>query len=199
MSGEREDGGGAAQSPTLTRRSLLALAGGAGLLGAVGTARCTAIDRGPVEKLPADRIVFGVSAAPGFAPPLFWALQAPSVLVYGSGRVVRIADTGGLRGAPSRYVESHVDPLLVARFAADAERRHALEGDFGDPQVTDLGSTQAARVGVRAARDVRRVHRVVGASPPATPAERHQRRLRLGGRRRRTVRAHAGGRARTAR
>ena len=137
MSGEREGDGA-----TLTRRSLLALAGGAGLLGAVGTAGCTAIDRGPVEKLPADRIVFGVSAAPGFAPPLFWALQAPSVLVYGSGRVVRIADTGGLRGIPSRYVEAQVDPLLVARFAADAERRHALEGDFGDPQVTDLGSTQ---------------------------------------------------------
>lgn len=137
MSGEREGDGA-----TLTRRSLLALAGGAGLLGAVGTAGCTAIDRGPVETLPADRIVFGVSAAPGFAPPLFWALQAPSVLVYGSGRVVRIADTGGLRGTPSRYVEAHVDPSLVARFAADAERRHALEGDFGDPQVTDLGSTQ---------------------------------------------------------
>ena len=102
MSGGRESDGGVAQSPTLTRRSLLALVGGAGLLGAVGTAGCTAIDRGPVEVLPADRIVFGVSAAPGFAPPLFWALQAPSVLVYGSGLVVRIEDAAARSEIPRR-------------------------------------------------------------------------------------------------
>jgi hypothetical protein len=142
MSGGREGDGDLARSPALTRRSLLGLVGGAGLLGVVGAAGCTTIDSGPVEPLPADRIVFGVSAGPGFAPPLLWALQAPSLLVYGSGLVVRVEDSGGVRGTPSSYVEAHVDPLQVARFAADAERSQALSGDFGDPQVTDLGSTQ---------------------------------------------------------
>jgi len=166
-------------SPTLTRRSLLGLVGGAGLLGAVGTAGCTAIDLGPVEVLPADRIVFGVSAAPGFAPALFWALQAPSVLVYGSGLVVRIEDSGGERDIPSRYVEAHVDPSLVARFAADAERHQARAGDFGVPQVTDLGSTRVWLHGSRAEQGVS-VYALAEEFDEYTSwfARRHRRRLR---------------------
>ena len=179
MSGGCESDGGVAQSPTLTRRSLLGLVGGAGLLGAVGTAGCTAIDLGPVEVLPADRIVFGVSAAPGFAPALFWALQAPSVLVYGSGLVVRIEDSGGERDIPSRYVQAHVDPSLVARFAADAERRQARAGDFGDPQVTDLGSTRVWLHGSRAEQGVS-VYALAEEFDEYTSwfARRHRRRLR---------------------
>ena len=38
-------------------------------------------------------------------------------------------------------MQAQVDQSLVARFAADAERGRALTGDFGDPQVTDLGRT----------------------------------------------------------
>ena len=95
-----------------------------------------------IVPLPADRMVFGVSGAPGFAPPIFWALQSPAILVYGSGLVLRAEDRVDLRGVPSRYVEARIDPLRVARFAADAERSDALAGDLGTPQVTDLGSTR---------------------------------------------------------
>jgi hypothetical protein len=132
----------ATQPPALTRRSLLARVGGAGLVAAVGAAGCTAIDPGPIDVLPADRVVFGVSPAPGYAPPIIWALQAPSILVYASGLVVRTDVAEGERDVPSRYLEARVDPLLVAGFAADAERGRALAGDFGDPQVTDLGRTR---------------------------------------------------------
>jgi hypothetical protein len=157
----------------------LALVGGAGLLGVVATAGCSASDRGRVDPLPADRVVFAVSVAPGFAPPLFWALQAPSVLVYGSGLVVRVEDSAGVRGTASSYVEAYVDPLRVARFAAEAERSRALSGDFGDPRVTDLGST---RVWLHGSRGEQRVS--VYALPEmfdtytSWPARRRRRRLR---------------------
>ena len=128
---------------------MLTLAAGVGLVGVVGAAGCGSFAPDPVDPLPADRIVFGVSgAAHGFAPPLFWALQAPTILVYGSGLVLRAEDAVAVRGTPSRYVEAQVDPLLVARFVADAERSHSLAGPFGNPEVTDLGSTRVWLHGV---------------------------------------------------
>lgn len=132
----------------LTRRACLSLAAGTGALAAVaGLAGCglpPTGDPGSPRPLPAERAVFGVSGGgSGFSPAIFSALQAPSLLVYGSGLVLRAdADGGGpLRAVPSRYVQAQVDPQRVARFVADVERRQVLQADLGSPQVTDLGST----------------------------------------------------------
>lgn len=127
----------------LTRRAWLGLAAGAGVLAAGGLAGCGAGgDSDPVDPLPADRLVFGVSGGgSGFSPPIFAALQSPYLVVYGSGLVLR-ADDGPLRAVPSRYVRAQVDPVRVARFVADVERSQVLQGDLGSPQVTDLGSTR---------------------------------------------------------
>ena len=119
----------------LTRRAWLGLAAGAGVLAAGGLAGCHAGgDPDPVDPLPADRLVFGVSGGgSGFSPPIFSALQSPYLVVYGSGLVLR-ADVGPLRAVPSRYVRAQVDPVRVAGFVADVERSQVLRGDLGSPR-----------------------------------------------------------------
>jgi hypothetical protein len=136
-------------SARLSRRSMLtltatgALAGwglaGGGLAGC-GFGAGSGPDDDPVEALPADQIVFGVSPGPGFTPPVYWALSSPSLIVYGSGRVLSISGTLGR--VPAHYTEAHIDPLRVARFVRDAGARAVLRGNFGTPQVTDLGSVR---------------------------------------------------------
>jgi len=121
----------------LTRRSLLGLS-----LGAVA-AGCGLIEK-PVETLPPDRIVLGVSGGlNGWSSSILWALQSPSLLVYGGGRVLVLQQSGTERTAiPGAYVEAQVDPSAVARLVADAERRGLLRADLGDPTVSDQGSTR---------------------------------------------------------
>lgn len=117
----------------------------AGGLAAGGLAGCRLLPldgADPVAPLPADRLVFGVSGGwSGFSPPILAALQAPSLLVYGSGTVLRSEGRSALRAVPSRYVEAQVDPVRVAQFVADVERSQVLQADLGSPQVTDQGST----------------------------------------------------------
>lgn len=132
--------------PVLTRRACLSLLTGAALLGGGAlTAGCGVLPDGgpgPVLPLPADRLVFGVSGGwSGFSPRIHAALQAPSLLVYGSGTVLRADGGRTLRAVPSRYLEAQVDPLRVAQLVADVERSRVLESDLGSPQVTDQGST----------------------------------------------------------
>lgn len=123
---------------SLTRRRLLTLTGAAVVATVVGCAPGS----GPVEPLPADRLVLGVSSGPGFAPTIYWPLQSPALVAYGSGRILRAEQNTGLRAVPLAYTEATVDPLQVAQLVADGERRRVLERDFGSPQVTDLGSTR---------------------------------------------------------
>ena len=123
----------------LTRRQLLTLAGGAVAAGAVGGC---ASGSGPVQALPADQVVLGLSSGPGYAPSIYWPLQSPALVVYGSGRILRAEQNTGLRAVPLAYTEATVDPLQVAQLVADGERRRVLQRDFGTPQVTDLGSSR---------------------------------------------------------
>lgn len=124
---------------SLTRRRLLALAGGAVAATAVGCSPGS----GPVETLPTDQVVLMVSAgAGGFAPVLSRPLQSPHLVVYGGGRILRAEQNIGMRAVPLAYTEAAADPLQVARLVADGERRRVLDRDFGSPQVTDLGSTR---------------------------------------------------------
>lgn len=90
----------------LTRRACLSLVTGAGVLAAGslaagGLAGCRLLPldgADPVAPLPADRLVFGVSGGwSGFSPPVFAALQATSMLVYGSGTVLRSEGRSPLR------------------------------------------------------------------------------------------------------
>lgn len=142
----------------LTRRACLSLVAGAGVLAAGGLAGCSVLPGGgpgPVDPLPPDRLVFGVSGGgSGFSPPVFSALQSPSLILYGSGTVLRADGNASFRAIPSRYVRAEVDPVRVARFVADVEHSQVLQGDLGSPQVTDLGST---RVWVHGAGERRQV------------------------------------------
>lgn len=109
----------------------------------------------PIAPLPDDQVVLSVSTSGGFfAPTVFWALDSPSLVVYGSGLIVSASDGSSRAEVPSRYVEGRVDPLAVARFVRDAERRELLSGDFGFPQVTDLGSDRIKLHGTSGPQDV---------------------------------------------
>lgn len=125
-------------SSVYSRRSVFSLVM-AGLL--VGCTRSVTADpdgsKEAIEPLPADRIVFGVSRGPGFAPAIYYQLQSPSLVIYGSGRILRADETTG--AVPSRYLEAQVDPLAVARFVRKVETSNVLQADFGTPTVTDLG------------------------------------------------------------
>jgi hypothetical protein len=122
----------------LTRRSLLGLS-----LGVVAVG-CGLIGDEPVEPLPPEQIVLGVSGGlNGWSPSILRALQSPSLLVYGDGRVLALQQSVTVRNAiPGAYVEAQVAPSSVARLVADAERRGLLRADLGDPTVTDQGSTR---------------------------------------------------------
>lgn len=132
--------------PVLTRRSLLSLAT-IGLL--AGCARGGSNPGGAphsggapssgetIKPLPPDQIVFGVSAGPAFTPAIYWRLQSPSLIIYGSGHILRV-DKAAAQAVPNRYTEAQVDPLAVARFVSKVETSGVLHADFGSPGVSDL-------------------------------------------------------------
>lgn len=98
----------------LTRRSMLSLAA-AGLLSGCSLATTEDPDD-PIEPLPDDQVVLSVSTSGGFYPAaVFWALDSPSSVVYGSGLAVSARDGSSRAKVPSLYVEGRVDPLAVAR------------------------------------------------------------------------------------
>lgn len=105
----------------------------------VAVAGCGAEPADPAV-LPADQMVFRLSVGSnGFSSRLATAASGPDLVVYGDGRVVQ--PTGGqhVSGQPTAYDVARADPVAVARFVADAERRGVVGGtkDFGDPPVTD--------------------------------------------------------------
>ncbi len=93
--------------------------------------------------LPADQLVFSVRTGGGFVPATVAAMETPSLLVYGDGRVIQVADAGQNFGVPKAYEVTTIDPLLVARFAIETEALDLITDatDFGDPRVTDMPST----------------------------------------------------------
>lgn len=116
-----------------------------------GVAGCGSDDK-PVEPLPAERIVFGVSSSSPWSSSLGWALQTPYVVVYGSGRIIRQEQSN--RSGPGTYTTAQVDPLTVARWVADAEQSGLLTREYGMVQVTDLGDTRVSSHGTAGLREV---------------------------------------------
>ncbi len=119
-------------------RTLAAVLVGLGLLGVPGSATASADGA-----LPADQVVFMVDSGGGLVPPVVYALESPSLVIYGDGRILSIVkdDTGG--AVPARYQLTRVDPLAVAAFASSAEASGIINPakDFGQPPVTDMDGT----------------------------------------------------------
>lgn len=139
--------------PQLTRRSMLGLLAGlsAAGLAAAGLSGCGTGDES-VGQLPAEQIVFGVSSSSPWSSSLGWALQTPSLVLYGSGRI--ISQDPSDHGGPGTYTTAQADPLAVARLVAEAERSKLLATDYGDLPVTDLGATRVWSAGAAGPQEV---------------------------------------------
>lgn len=100
-----------------------------------GTARA-------VGALPAGQVVFMVSSGGGLVPPIVYALDSPSLVIYGDGRILS-AVNATTSGVPARYRITRVDPLAVASFVSETEGSGIInpDKDFGMPGVTDMDST----------------------------------------------------------
>ena len=140
----------------LTRRSMLRLLAGlsaAGLAGA-GLAGCSSGEE-PVDPLPAEQLVFGVSSFSPWSSSLGWALQTPTLVLYGNGRVIS-QDPGnpGASGGPGTYTIAQVDPLAIARLVARAEQSRVLTAGYDTLPVTDLPSTRVWSHGATGRQEV---------------------------------------------
>jgi hypothetical protein len=93
--------------------------------------------------LPADRMVFMVMSAGGMVPSVIYAMQSPSLAMYGDGRVLTVIPAPALQPVPARYEVARVDPADVQQFVAAARSSGLLGGsiDFGAPRMTDLATT----------------------------------------------------------
>ena len=89
-------------------------------------------------------------------PPVVYALESPSLVMYGDGRILSIVkdDTGG--AVPARYQLTRVDPLAVTAFVSSVEARGIInpDKDFGQPPVTDMDATTVLVHGENAAAKV---------------------------------------------
>ena len=96
----------------------------------------------PAPALPADQMVFTVMTGGGLVRPVNYAMESPSVVIYGDGRVLTIsADSAPL--VPTRYDLARIDPAAVASFVSEVEAGGVISPgtDFGTPRVTDLATT----------------------------------------------------------
>lgn len=117
----------------------------------IGLAGC-GVGADPVDPLPAEQLVFGVSSVSPWSSSLGWALQTPSLLLYGSGRIIS-QDPGNPAG-PGTYTTAQVDPLAVARLVAQCERSGLLTADYDVLPVTDLPSTRVWSHGATGSQEV---------------------------------------------
>ena len=100
-------------------------------------------------RLPADRVVWQADTGGGLVPHAFVANDVPEVTIYGDGRVflpVPAETDGGSAGTvPTavRLVQGKVPQTKLRDFLDDVSASGALDEsvDYGDPQVTDLPST----------------------------------------------------------
>ncbi len=101
--------------------------------------------------LPADQVVFKVSSGGGLVPPVVYALESPSLVVYGDGRILSAVPNTSGDVTPVRYALSRIDPAAVSAFAAAVESRGIInpDTDFGQPLVTDMDTTTVAVHGER--------------------------------------------------
>ncbi|WP_059021028.1 hypothetical protein [Mycobacterium sp. M26] len=93
--------------------------------------------------LPANQVVFTVSTGGGFVPPVVYALESPSLIIYGDGRVLSVVRDPAGAVVPVRYTLNQVDPAAIASFVSWVSERGIVNSDtdFGQPPVTDMDST----------------------------------------------------------
>lgn len=104
---------------------------------------CTVGATPRADALPADQMVFMVMSSGGMVPPLLYALQSPSVAVYGDGRVLTAVQGASPQLVPVRYELARLDPGAVEGFVSSVVSGGLLGPgtDFGTPRVTDLDTT----------------------------------------------------------
>lgn len=101
------------------------------------------------EPLPPDQRVFAYYPGDnGWTGQLARTMSGPVLVVYGDGRVFRLAENQSAEMPPA-YAVARVDPMAVARFAVAAEERNVVNDttDFGDNAVTDQGTTTVVLYG----------------------------------------------------
>lgn len=92
---------------------------------------------------PGDRMVFMVMSSGGMIPPVLYAMQSPTLVLYGDGRALTAVPAPALDLVPRRYELARIDPEAV-RDLVSAARSGGFFGartDFGTPRVTDLDTT----------------------------------------------------------
>ncbi|WP_328353486.1 hypothetical protein OG976_21790 [Mycobacterium sp. NBC_00419] len=104
------------------------------------SANATATAAGP---LPANQVVFLLSSGGGLIPPVVYALESPSLIIHGDGRILSAAGASTGDAVPVRYNLNQIDPVAVASFASWAQGRGIVNSgtDFGQPGVTDMDTT----------------------------------------------------------
>lgn len=107
--------------------------------------------------LPADQIVWQVSAGGGFVPMSSAAADVPALTIYGDGRILATSDDTTRRyDATQELVLRRVSPadLQVFLDAADTSGLFTTGTDFGTPGVTDLPTTTVTLHGTGPSRKV---------------------------------------------
>lgn len=97
-----------------------------------------------------------VMSAGGMTPAVMAAMAAPSLMIYGDGRVLTAQPAPMGPPVPARYRVARVDPAEVRGFIAAAQAGGLFDGaDFGSPRVTDLPTTTVLLDGGSGAQQIR--------------------------------------------
>lgn len=104
---------------------------------------CSAEGTPNTAALPADQMVFVMDSYGGMTPRVIAALQSPSLVLYGDGRVLTAEMTEIAAAVPTRYEIARATPDAVRRFVDSAQSGGLISDrtDFGSPRVTDLETT----------------------------------------------------------
>lgn len=135
----------------LSRRSLLGAAALATTASALPGAGLTGCASSPAPALPADQVVLTVHPWPGMWGALAHALASPSIHVRGDGRILQ--SESPVTTTPARHLERWAEPHRLSELIADIADAFD-DHDFGDPQITDLGSSSYRWHGAGEPREV---------------------------------------------
>lgn len=127
------------------------------VLAMLSTGCSVTTDPPPARALPAGQIAFMVTTTGGMLPPVLYALQSPSLVVYGDGRILSVTGRAARQPIPARYDLSRIDPAAVASFVTGVQARGLIDAgtDFGTPRYTDLATTAVLLHGDRGPAEVR--------------------------------------------
>lgn len=107
--------------------------------------------------LPGDQIVFMVRSTGGMLASVHYLMQAPSLVIYGDGRVLTAVTPTVAQLVPARYQLARADAETVRGFVASALSGGLIGDttDFGTPRVTDLDTTTVTVRGEQGQAEVR--------------------------------------------